>query len=86
MHEAVWGGCQPQPCRNDIISTPQVNQNPKIWPLVLWVKLFKAATKDVNCAWRMNLPIEFKDVADDEKEQEFNVNQSEDGMTEFWKW
>jgi hypothetical protein len=32
------------------------------------------------------LPIEFKDVADDEKEQEFNVHQSEDGMTEFWKW
>jgi len=25
--EAVWGGCQHQPWRNDIILTPQVNQN-----------------------------------------------------------
>ncbi len=29
--EAVWGGCQSQPWRNDIILTPQVTQNPKIW-------------------------------------------------------
>ncbi len=32
IQEAVWGGCQPQPWRNDIILTPQVTQNPKIWP------------------------------------------------------
>ncbi len=31
MWEAVWGGCQPQPSHNDIILTPQVTQNPKIW-------------------------------------------------------
>jgi hypothetical protein len=30
----------------------------------------------------MFLPIEFKDVADEENEQEFNVNQLEDGMSE----
>ncbi len=32
MQEAVWCGCQPQPWDNDIISTPQVRQNPKHWP------------------------------------------------------
>ncbi len=31
IQEAVWGGCQPQPWHNDIILTPQVTQNPKIW-------------------------------------------------------
>ncbi len=31
--EVVWGGCQPQPWHNHIIFlTPQVTQNPKIWP------------------------------------------------------
>jgi hypothetical protein len=50
--------------------------------MVLWVKLFKAATKDINGAWRMYLPIEFEDVADEENEQEFNVNQSKDEMSE----
>ncbi len=29
--EADWVGCQPQPWCNDIMLTPQVNQNPKIW-------------------------------------------------------
>jgi hypothetical protein len=29
----------------------------------------------------MYLPIEFKDVADEENEQVFNVNQSKDGMS-----
>jgi hypothetical protein len=29
----------------------------------------KAATKDINDAWRMYLPIEFEDVADEENEQ-----------------
>jgi hypothetical protein len=38
------------------------------------VKLFKAATKDVNVARRMYLPIEFEDGADEENEQEFNEN------------
>ncbi len=28
-------------------------------------KLFKAATKDFDGAWRMYLPIEFEDVADE---------------------
>ncbi len=26
-----WGGCQPQPWCDDIILTPQVTQNPKLW-------------------------------------------------------
>jgi hypothetical protein len=26
-----WGACQPHPWCNDIISTPQVTQNPKLW-------------------------------------------------------
>jgi hypothetical protein len=30
------------------------------------VKFFKAATKDVNGAWRMDLPITFEDEAADE--------------------
>jgi hypothetical protein len=30
----------------------------------------------------MYLPIEFEDVADEENEQVFNVNQSKDGMSE----
>jgi hypothetical protein len=30
----------------------------------------------------MYLPIEFEDVADEESEQVFNVNQSKDGMSE----
>jgi hypothetical protein len=46
------------------------------------VKLFRAATKDVNGAWRMYLPIEFDNVANAENEQEFNVNQSKDEMSE----
>jgi hypothetical protein len=50
--------------------------------LVLWVKLFKAATVDVNGAWRMYLPIEFEDIANVKNEQEFNANQSEDEMKE----
>jgi hypothetical protein len=29
--EAVWVSCQPWPWRNDIILTPQVTQNHKIW-------------------------------------------------------
>ena len=45
-------------------------------------KLFKAATKDVNDAWRMDLPIEFEDVANEENEQESNANQSEDELSE----
>ncbi len=32
MQEAVWGGCQPQPWRNDIMLSPQVTQNPKSEP------------------------------------------------------
>jgi hypothetical protein len=31
MGEAVWGGSQPQTWHSDIILTPQVTQNPKIW-------------------------------------------------------
>ncbi len=31
MWEAIWVSCQPQPWRNDIILTPQVTQNPRIW-------------------------------------------------------
>ena len=31
MREAVWGCRQPKPWLNDIILTPQVTQNPKIW-------------------------------------------------------
>ncbi len=31
MWEAVWDGRQPQPWHNDIILTPQVTQNLKIW-------------------------------------------------------
>jgi hypothetical protein len=42
----------------------------------------KAATNDVNGAWRMYLSIEFEDVAYEENEQEFNPNQSEDEMSE----
>jgi hypothetical protein len=49
---------------------------------VLWVKLCKAASKDINDAWRIYLPIEFQDVADEKNEQVFNVNQSKDGMSE----
>jgi hypothetical protein len=44
--------------------------------------VFKAASKDVNGAWRMYLPIEFEDVANEENEQEFNPNQSEVKMSE----
>jgi hypothetical protein len=51
--------------------------------LVLWVNLCKAATKDINGAWRMDLPIEFEDVAGEGNEQEFNANQSEDEMSEY---
>jgi hypothetical protein len=29
---------------------------------------------DVNGTWRMDLPFDFEDVADDENEQEINVN------------
>ncbi len=50
--------------------------------LVLWVKLCKAATKDINDAWRMYLPIEFEGVANEEKEQVFIVDQSKDEMSE----
>ncbi len=42
----------------------------------------KAATKDINDAWRMYLQIKFEDVADEENEQVFNVNQSRDEMSE----
>jgi hypothetical protein len=35
----------------------------------------------VNGAWRINLPIEFEDVANKENEQEFNPNQSKDEMS-----
>ncbi len=60
------------------ISDPE----PQNTSLVLWVKLCKAATKVINDAWRMYLPIEFEDVVDEENEQVFNVNQSKDGMSE----
>ncbi len=30
--ETVWVGCQPQLWCNDIMLTPQVTKNPKIWP------------------------------------------------------
>jgi hypothetical protein len=42
--------------------------------LVLWVKLVMAASKDINGSWRIDLPIEFDDVANEENEQEFNAN------------
>jgi hypothetical protein len=38
--------------------------------------------KDINGAWRMDLPIKFEDVANEENEQEFNPNQSKDDMSE----
>ncbi len=31
IQEAVWDGCQLRPWCNDIILTPQVTQNPKLW-------------------------------------------------------
>jgi hypothetical protein len=46
MGEAVWGDPQPQPQRVDIMLTPQVTQNPKIWA----VQLCKALTVCV-CQW-----------------------------------
>ncbi len=36
MYEVVWGGYQPQPWRNDIISTPQVIMSPQIWGRLGW--------------------------------------------------
>ncbi len=56
-------------------------RTPKSEP-VLRIKLFKAATKDVNYAWKIYLQIEFEEVADEENEQEFNANQSKDEMSE----
>ncbi len=47
------------------ISDPE----PQNLSLVLWVKLFKATTKDVNSPWKMNMPIKFDDVAEEENEQ-----------------
>jgi hypothetical protein len=47
MQEAVWGGCQPQPLGDDIMLTPQGTQKPPNMSLVLGVKLFHPATKDV---------------------------------------
>jgi hypothetical protein len=44
----------------------------------VWLKLSKAATKDVNGAWRMYLPIEFEDVANVKNKKEFIANQSKD--------
>ncbi len=46
------------------------------------VNLLNTPTKDVNGAWRMDLPIEFEDVADGELELEFNANQSKAEMSE----
>ncbi len=40
----------------------------------------KAATKDVNGAWRMDLSIE--DLANEENEHKFNANQFKDEMSE----
>ncbi len=49
MYDIFLGGLQqPQPWPDDIILTPQVTQNPKNLSLVMWVKLFRAATEDVN--------------------------------------
>ncbi len=48
MQEAVWGGCQPQQWPNDIIFDSTSDPELQNLSLVLWVKLFKAATKDVN--------------------------------------
>jgi hypothetical protein len=31
IQEGLWGGCQPQPWRNGVISTQQVTQKPKFW-------------------------------------------------------
>jgi hypothetical protein len=47
------------------------------------VKGFKASSKDVNDAWRMDLPIEFEDVAGEDNVHELNANQSKDEMSEF---
>jgi hypothetical protein len=66
MGEAVWGG----------------GHLPQNLSLVLWVKLCKAPTKDVNGSWRTDLRIELQDVADEENEWKFNANQSEDEMSE----
>jgi hypothetical protein len=48
----------------------------------VWLKLSKAATKDVNGAWRMYLPIEFEDVINKKNEHEFIANQFKDEMSE----
>ena len=37
---------------------------------------------DVNGVWRMDLPIEFEDVANVKNEQEFNASWSEDEMSD----
>jgi hypothetical protein len=50
--------------------------------LVLWVKLLKADTKDVNGALRMYLSIEFENVFDEENEKVFNTIQSKDEISE----
>jgi hypothetical protein len=49
---------------------------------LLTVKLFQASTKDVNGAWKMDSPIEFENVANEENEQEFNAKQAKDAMSE----
>jgi hypothetical protein len=51
--------------------------------LIMWANLFKAATKHVNCAWRMDLPIEFEDLANESNEQEFKAIPSKDEMSEY---
>jgi hypothetical protein len=47
----------------------------------VWLKLSKAATKDINGAWRIYLPIEFEDVSNEKNEREFIANQSKKGMS-----
>jgi len=49
MGEAGWGGCQPQPWRNDIVLTPHKwPRTPKSEPSWLGIKLCKA---DDVCQW-----------------------------------
>ncbi len=42
--------------------THMSDPEPQNLSLVLWVKLCKAATKDVNSPWKMDMPIKFEDV------------------------
>ncbi len=60
----------------------KLHRTPKSEPSTVRLKLSKAATKNINGAWGMYLPIDFEDAANEKNEQEFSANQSEDEMSE----